>query len=333
VKFSSIIGEKKWKSIKKFDRICFYWRQQMINPSAITNFQLSSAKLEEHLLFWILVAGKSANTTAKNLEKLLGKMHDHLHGRTQAPFLMIRLLHTEFETQPNWLSVWMKELGIGCYNLKSKSFLEIAHAGLNLKTCTAEELERIKGIGMKTSRCFIMHTREDSQYAGLDTHVLSFLRDMGYDAPKATPASYAQYQEIETKFLFLCQVVKRSPAEFDLLIWRTYSQHPHWKGDLIELVKRKLKNFKFYELEASPYQIFVDEDELVVARTEKEARKIIKEYHGLGEQESQEINVYPIEEEFMILVINGKKIKKRCKDWCKLLKPGYLYPQLVGLKI
>jgi len=301
----------------------------MIDPNNITNFQLSPAQLEETLLFWILVAGKPANTTAKNLEKLLKEMNV---GHNQAPFLMIRLLHKEFSTQPNWLADWMKKLGIGCYNLKSKSFLEIAHSNLDLKKCTAEDLEKIKGIGMKTSRCFIMHTREDSQYAGLDTHVLSFLRDMGHDTPKSTPASYNQYQEIEAKFLFLCKVVNRSPAKFDLLIWRTYSQHPHWKEDLIGLVKQKIRSFKFYHCETS-YQIFVDDDDLILARSEKEARKFIKEYHGLNEKDSYEINAQPIDGEFIVFNCNGKKIKKSCKEWCRILKPGYIYPQLEGIKI
>ena len=56
----------------------------MVNPSKITNYNLTDSELEEGLIFWICVAGKTAATIAKGVEKLL----TDLKGGT--PFAKIR---------------------------------------------------------------------------------------------------------------------------------------------------------------------------------------------------------------------------------------------------
>ena len=96
----------------------------------------------------------------------------------------------------------------------------------------SEDLEKIHGVGMKTSRCFILHSRKDAQYAGLDTHMLKFLRSKGIDAPMSTPSSKKQYLTLEKYVLYYAQLAKRSPADFDLEIWRQYSvkSEPQTKG-------------------------------------------------------------------------------------------------------
>ena len=62
----------------------------------------------------------------------------------------------------------------------------LINSGLDLRNCEYEELEKILGIGMKTSRCYFINTRGDSKVAGLDTHILKFLSGKGIDVSKTT---------------------------------------------------------------------------------------------------------------------------------------------------
>lgn len=185
----------------------------MINPEFITNYNLSEKELQEYILFWVCAAGKNGRTAAKCCAKFLD-----LIGVNEIclPFMAIRNLSKE--NLPNIL----KSCGIGCYNNKARTMWELAHSDLDLKVCTAKNLEKIYGIGMKTSRCFILHSRKDARYAGLDTHVLKFLREMGHDAPKSTPTG-KKYLELEVAFLNYADMVYKTPAEFDLDIWNQYS--------------------------------------------------------------------------------------------------------------
>ena len=126
---------------------------------------------------------------------------------------------------PEQLAERLKAAGLGCYNLKGRGFHTITKMGLDLRTCTAEDLERCPGIGLKTSRFFILHTRRAARVACLDTHILRWLSDLGYKAPKVTPNSKKVYRELEAIFLGLARKKRMSPARLDLAIWRKYSGH------------------------------------------------------------------------------------------------------------
>lgn len=183
----------------------------MIDPDNITNFNATDSQLEEMLLFWILVAGKSADTISKALDKLLTT-----HAKdNESPFETIKNIGKR--RLPNKF----KSHGIGCFNGKAEYVWNAIRAGLDLRTCSVEELESIKGIGSKTSKCFLLHSRPGLEYAGLDTHILKYLRDKGYNAPKATPAKGSkQYLKLEQAFLKLAKASGKSVAEFDLDRWR-----------------------------------------------------------------------------------------------------------------
>ena len=126
------------------------------------------------------------------------------------------------ENSPSWLSHLMKRSGIGCYSNKSLGFVELAYSNLDLKTCSPEDLEKIRGIGPKTSRAFLIHSRPNQKYACLDVHLLRFMRDLGYDVPINTPTG-KKYKQIEQLWLKLANKSGMTLAEFDLTIWRKYS--------------------------------------------------------------------------------------------------------------
>jgi hypothetical protein len=199
----------------------------MIDPTKITNYHLSHAELEEQLIWWVFAAGHNGVTTAVGVDKFLNVMTDQslneLVGHELSPFNNI----DNFADHFGWLSVTevLSKSSLGCWRIKSRTIRELIESDLNLKTCSVEDLENIYGIGPKTARCFVLHTREGSRVAGLDTHLLKFLRDEGYEVPKSTPASRKKYQELEDIFLSICDARNKVPAEYDLEIWNHYSQN------------------------------------------------------------------------------------------------------------
>ena len=185
----------------------------LVDPQNITKFDCTKEELQLLLLFWICAAGKKASTAAANLCRMLES------GRAvfgvEEPFDIIRRFGSD-------LAETMRSNGIGCYNNKSRSMLDLVSRGLDLSSCSVSDLESVIGIGPKTARCFVMHSRRGSRHAGLDTHVLKYLRSRGVEVPKSTPTG-KRYAELEMIFLEMADEAGKSPADFDLEIWRKYS--------------------------------------------------------------------------------------------------------------
>lgn len=185
----------------------------LVDPDNITDYNLSDDGLELVLLFWIAAAGKNAKTSARALNALLEEGSQKF-GSSRPFEIIIGYGDTLAES--------MKKQGMGCYNNKSRSMSFLANSGINLRTCNATELETVPGIGPKTARCFLIHSREGVRHAGLDTHVLKYMRDLGFDVPKSTPTG-KKYIELENLFLELADKSGLEVADFDLQIWRRYS--------------------------------------------------------------------------------------------------------------
>ena len=175
----------------------------------VTNYNMSNSELEEFILFWVCAAGKNGRTAARCLDNLL----NDINGK-KAPFKTIASVKN--------LARKMKSHGIGCYSSKARSFKELATSKLNLKTCAPRDLEEIFGIGPKTARCFILHSRKNAQVAGIDTHMLKHLKKLGYNVPKNTPIG-KKYLALEKEVLSLAKEAGMSPADYDLMIWNEYS--------------------------------------------------------------------------------------------------------------
>jgi hypothetical protein len=190
----------------------------MINPIEITDFNQNQSKLEEVILFWICAAGKNGVTSAKCLNNLLSSWREKASriNSKPSPFDIIRYIASHAD-----LAEEMKKHGIGCYKSKSKSFLDLVFRSIDLKKCTLEDLESVFGIGPKTSRCFLIHSRKNQKLAGLDTHILKFLSDNGHEVPKSTPSG-KKYKELEKLFLNYVLKSGMSVADFDLMIWNKY---------------------------------------------------------------------------------------------------------------
>jgi len=187
----------------------------MITPTTITNFNRTEAELEEFLMFAILVAGKGAEQQAKKLDAFLTLC---LHKHRNKPFAHIKHL-----ASMGWLEIHMKQFKLGQYNRVGNAFKEILKFKGKLKNVTIEELESVNGIGSKTARFFILHSRPDAQVACLDTHILKWMDEQGYkNIPKATPPK-KKYAEIEKLFLQEAIRHQMTPADLDLTIWKSYA--------------------------------------------------------------------------------------------------------------
>ena len=185
----------------------------MVDSFAVTHYDRKTAALEEFLLFAICVAGKKSIVVEKALERFLS--YAYTDG---TPFEVIRGM-----IEVGGLELCLKESRLGQYTKLARAFTEVVNANLDLRTCTAEDLEKIHGIGFKTSRFFIVHSRPEQQYAILDVHILHFMKDLGFDVPESTPTSLKKYQEIEKIYLKSVHPNGYTVAAWDLFIWTMYS--------------------------------------------------------------------------------------------------------------
>ncbi len=192
----------------------------MIDPVNITDFSRTDSELEELWLFVICVAGKPALRTALNLHNLLNDKELLPKSELEkSPFKKVKyLLKNEL------LKTGLKKHGLGQYTKISKAFQQTVRTNINLRKVSVEELELIHGVGPKTSRFFILHTRPNQRHAVLDTHILKFLREKGHPAPKGTPSG-KKYFELEEIFLLYADQAGMPIAEYDLILWRKYSGH------------------------------------------------------------------------------------------------------------
>lgn len=195
----------------------------MVNPYNITNFNRSKSELEEFLLFTIVVAGKTAYIQAQKLEEFLSSIHKRLMMPDHvSPFQLIRSAKDH--------GILLQEIHkakLGQYNKIHSAFLHIAENNYILNKVTPEILEKIPGVGMKTSRFFLLHS--DNNYkdniAILDTHILKFIKEnIDNRAPKSTPTNSNTYKYWEDKFLLWCKENNKDAAEFDLEVWKSYAR-------------------------------------------------------------------------------------------------------------
>lgn len=200
----------------------------MVNPHEFTNFNRSEAELQEALMFAVLVAGKRADQQAVKLEAMISGFRAHI----QDPMELTPLggLWAKLDREQLLHIVYANKIGqysriIGAFDRLSEMLppTNSSSSLLDLRACTASDLESVPGIGPKTSRFFILHTRPDANVACLDVHILSYLRDLGHTAPKSTPIG-KEYVRLENIFLSHAKDVGKDPATLDLEIWKRYTK-------------------------------------------------------------------------------------------------------------
>jgi thermostable 8-oxoguanine DNA glycosylase len=173
----------------------------MIDPRNITNFNRTIDELEEYMIFSILVAGKTAHTIAKRFDILMKEKPSEL-----SPF---QFFGSFSKTE---LAGKLNSVGIGCETGKSRSIKEVIQANFDLQKCSCEQLETLWGIKWKTSRMFVVHSRNTQEYAIIDRHIARWLG-------KEPPKNHKEYLEMERMFLAKAKKLNKKVAELDLEIW------------------------------------------------------------------------------------------------------------------
>ena len=189
----------------------------MINPAEVTNYNRTQSELQEFLLFCINVAGKKSSIESPKLEVFIQRAKDITKEST--PFNCIKKLIKLGRLQE--IMHWAK---LSPYKQRYNSYVDAVKLG-DLQTVTLNRLLQVPGIGLKTARFFLSHSREDFDEPMLDTHILQFLRDNGYKgAPKSTPSNVGVYNYYANIFKMFARVSGKSVTDLDLEIWKRYSK-------------------------------------------------------------------------------------------------------------
>ena len=194
-----------------------------VDPYNITKYNRTKAELECFLLFCIVVAGKTAYIQAQKLDEFLTSINKRLMMPEHvSPFQSLKSAEQH--------GILMEEIlraKLGQYKKIYNGFKYITENEYDLTRMNPDLLERIPGVGMKTSRFFLLHS--DINYkdviAILDTHILKFIKENIDDrAPKSTPTIRVTYKYWEDLFLYWCQYNNKNVADFDLEVWKSYAR-------------------------------------------------------------------------------------------------------------
>jgi endonuclease III len=186
----------------------------MIIPTEITNYQRTNEQLEEFMLFCIGVAGKRSDLAASKVNDLLTYLGN------PSPFAELRQHRSR-------IGDIMRHIGLGPYEERTIPATS-AVLDLDLRACSLHDLLSIRGIGHKTARMFLLHSRPEQEYIVLDVHILRWLRKVAKlrGIPASTP------DKLSPKYLNIEARAKRKVremfptmtfAEFDLATWTEMS--------------------------------------------------------------------------------------------------------------
>ena len=181
----------------------------IIIPTSITNFNRNERELQAFWLFCICVAGRSPKQVAAKVNQLTETIPNNLR-----PFDWFRMQD---------IRAVLEKHKMGQYSRITKAIQQ--SLDLDLTEADFIELEGVHGVGPKTSRFFLLHSRKNVELAVLDTHILKWLGEQVTDAavPRKTPQK--DYRFWETVFLAIAKAKfpEKTIAEIDLTIWKSFS--------------------------------------------------------------------------------------------------------------
>jgi hypothetical protein len=193
----------------------------MIDPLNVTDYARSQDDLEQFWIFCITVAGKNADQTAAKVAALLAP-----RPAGQTPLAYLKSLGPSLRNA-------LVACRTGQYGRIVRALAE--SFDLDLRTAPVDALQQVHGVGPKTARFFVLHTRDDARVAVLDTHILKWLKRLNVrGVPQHTPGSVKRYLELESHTIRIMEQVfpGMTLAEADLHVWavvsgRTPAPLPH----------------------------------------------------------------------------------------------------------
>ena len=228
----------------------------IINPKEITDYNRNDWDIQKFFMFCTAVAGKKSEPIAVKINNLSddisAEMAENPYYDTHIRESGIIHYLLGIDDVPEFGLNRMKEYKLGKYNQWEAFFkwwidriwnippnLHVLLISDWLRRANVEQLEKIPGVGKKTSRFFKLHTDPEATGIPLDTHILKFIKShfnskesmkeyMGEDVPSTTPQSSYAYTSIEKKARVMMEdFMKRNYlttlAEADLAIWKSYA--------------------------------------------------------------------------------------------------------------
>ena len=182
------------------------------DPFNCTNFNRTDEELDNFFVFCVFVAGKRADMTAKKVNSMI---ENYPHRSA------LQIVREHIEDSTHALDTLLRKYKFGKNDLYQKCFRKAVN--LDLRNCTVQDLEAVPGIGPKTARYFLIHSRANANVAALDTHILRYMREeLNIETPKTTPSG-KKYLELEKKFIKHAQSLGEPIADLDLTIWKKYT--------------------------------------------------------------------------------------------------------------
>lgn len=183
-----------------------------VNPSDIPH-SMAKDQLEWWILFGICVANKPAHITREKMNAFL-RLNPSV---ARDPFGIVKAMIIRGQLGRN-----LRKVRFGQYTRINRAFREAIR--LDTKSLTVEKLEAVKGIGPKTARMIILYSQPEAKVVPLDTHILRWLREQGYKAPRSTPQSGSTYNRLEKAFQDEAAKREVSVRQLDTTIWQAYSR-------------------------------------------------------------------------------------------------------------
>jgi hypothetical protein len=225
----------------------------LIDPFNLTDYERSDSELQTLFVFSVCVAGKRADQTAKKVESLLWRLAEDDGLATQTRKLVLEddegleafslILNS---SRHGRLTKALMAERMGQYGRISGALNAAAEAWWDNtkwpRDASPEWIEsNIPGVGPKTARLFVLHSRPNQRFAALDTHILQWLAGLPESllkahgikkVPQSTPTSRKLYLNLEGLFLDRCDALGRQPADLDLDLWKqmTRSKDDRTKG-------------------------------------------------------------------------------------------------------
>lgn len=210
----------------------------MIDPNLVTDYARDDEDLLEFWLFCLFVRGKNADVQALKLEQF--KSLALATTKKSTLFAALREATVYKHINDYTIGQMLENVRAGQYGTLAAA-IERTMVLLDgnykfLRSASVRDLEDIHGVGPKTARYFILHTRPKARVAALDTHILRYLGDRTDMAvPSSTPTG-KRYAELEEAFLLMADFEGVDPAAMDLAIWQASREtnHADWRRYLEE---------------------------------------------------------------------------------------------------
>lgn len=198
----------------------------LVDPYQITDYTRDDESLQAMFLFCCAVANKKASSIAP-------KVHAFLDGYpgNDMPFEKIKRMVADGTLEDN-----LRRVRMGKYSLLTQGYPQVASYPTDfLRTASLDDLMKIKGVGHKTGRFFLLHNRSSADHAVVDTHMLKFLRDVGEKGVPAKSPSDHSYPILEKMVLSHAGRLGMTPAEFDIRTWRWYEAGNRGVPDFVSM--------------------------------------------------------------------------------------------------